>query len=300
MDCIDCCDTSNFEGARMIGILFAVGVGLAIFLAILGVYSLPQPEVLGWRRRKRNNKTMRIVGPWLTFLKPIIPKTGFIQLRKSITQEVVWAGDWLGLVVDEFFALSVVSSFIGGVLGMILTDNVVAIIFFAFVGLLFPKIRVSGLASARRKKIVRSLPGAIDLMQLSVSGGSDLLTAIRRLISVEKDSPVVQEFERVLFDLSLGVGRVGAIKGMATRCNSQMVDEFCYSLIQGEEMGTPLGTVLNIQAEVLREKRTVQAEEWAAKAGVLLLFPVMLMVGAILGILVGPLALDIISGSSVM
>ncbi|MEZ4339553.1 MAG: hypothetical protein R3B82_23265, partial [Sandaracinaceae bacterium] len=54
------------------------------------------------------------------------------------------------------------------------------------------------------------------------------------------------------------------------------------------EKGNPLAEVLRIQATMLRMRRSVMAEEAAARAAVLMMGPLMLIFCAIILVLLGP------------
>jgi tight adherence protein C len=61
--------------------------------------------------------------------------------------------------------------------------------------------------------------------------------------------------------------------------------------VQAELRGNPVADVLKIQAEVTRRKRSVRAEEAAAKAGVKMMVPLVLVFVAILLLVVSPIVL---------
>ena len=56
------------------------------------------------------------------------------------------------------------------------------------------------------------------------------------------------------------------------------VNMFVSSLIQADELGSPLGPILKIQSEMLREKRFQRAEEQAMKAPVKIIFPLAIFI----------------------
>jgi tight adherence protein C len=58
--------------------------------------------------------------------------------------------------------------------------------------------------------------------------------------------------------------------------------------VQAEEKGNPLAQVLRIQAGMLRMRRSIMAEENAARAAVMMMGPLMLIFCAIIIILLGP------------
>jgi len=69
------------------------------------------------------------------------------------------------------------------------------------------------------------------------------------------------------------------------------VRELVGAIVQAEEKGTPLAEVLRIQAGMLRMRRTILAEESAARAGVLMMIPLIMLLGSILIILMGSMVI---------
>ena len=68
------------------------------------------------------------------------------------------------------------------------------------------------------------------------------------------------------------------------------------ALVQAEERGNPVAEVLSIQASSSRTRRSVRAEELAAKAGVKMTGPLMLVFLAVLGLIAGPAMMTITEG----
>ena len=99
---------------------------------------------------------------------------------------------------------------------------------------------------------------------------------------------VLEELCAVQQDLSLGRTRVEALRDLARRLPCEAVHGFVTSVIQAEEKGTPLAAALRVQAEVLRARRGVLAEEAAAQAGVLMVLPLLLLLACVLLLLFGP------------
>ena len=65
--------------------------------------------------------------------------------------------------------------------------------------------------------------------------------------------------------------------------------EFTGALIQAEQRGNPIGEVLQIQAGTYRTRRSVNAEEAAAKAGVQMTAPLFLVFVSVLMLVLGPM-----------
>ncbi len=62
---------------------------------------------------------------------------------------------------------------------------------------------------------------------------------------------------------------------------------------QAEERGNPVGRVLEIQAEVSRQRRSTRAEEGASRASVKMIGPMVMVFAAILLLIVCPMFLEI-------
>ena len=64
------------------------------------------------------------------------------------------------------------------------------------------------------------------------------------------------------------------------------------SIIQSEELGTPISDIFRSQADVLRVKRTQRAETLAGEAGVNMLLPGVLVMAATVLIILAPFLLE--------
>ena len=104
-----------------------------------------------------------------------------------------------------------------------------------------------------------------------------------------------------IVELQSEAGAIGAVHGALQAAGievasvtdvSPVVSPVVGAVVQAEEKGNPLGEVLRIQASMLRMRRSVMAEEAAAKAAVMLIGPLMLIFGAIMLCLMGPFVIS--------
>jgi tight adherence protein C len=203
---------------------------------------------------------------------------------------------------DEFIVISALSA-IAGVAAAVFfystTDGTMVPLACLLVGPLLPTLQLRGQTKERYKAVERGLPGAIDLASLCMSAGLDFPGAIKHVVTNMPDhnAPVRQELQRILQELSLGRTRKQALEGLAERVRSDSVQEFVSSIIQAEAKGTPISVVLGIQATALRTRRSVLAEESAARAGVLLMLPMLMIMIAIVLLLMGPLFITMSQGA---
>ena len=224
------------------------------------------------------------------------------EQRAELDRQIGLAGDYMGITADEYLALTLLSSvggaIVGAIGGYILEMGGITVVIGIMLGAAIPYMQISGVAQERLKNIGRGLPYVIDLMALSMGAGLDFPGSVRQVVekSSNPDDPLVEEFTLILQTINLGRTRKEALLEFARRAPVETVTEFVNSLVQAEERGNPVAEVLTIQATVSRTRRSVRAEELAAKAGVQMVGPLMLVFFCIMGLLMGPALMNIMSG----
>ena len=289
-----------------LGMYFFGSLSTFVFVYALAQTGSRQNERLGRRGQKRMEALARSEG-WAS-VEPFIRWLGMrysgllpARLERHLETQILYAGDYLGLIPQEVLAICTVSAVLGLFLGAGLdvfagTGGLAAMGFFTAGGL-GPYLQLSTLASERRLRIARSLPYAVDALTLAMSAGLDFPGALRRFVArALPTDPLTEELDYLLQNLNIGQTRKNALTEFAERVPTEAVKEFVHTVIQAEEKGTPLSDVLAIQATISRQRRTTRAEELAAAAGVKLSIPIGLLVAAILAMLVVPLMLKARSG----
>ena len=159
----------------------------------------------------------------------------------------------------------------------------------------FLRIRLRKRALYRVVLIKRRLPFLLDLMTLLMEAGSTFLHALGQGVREFQGHPVSAEFGRVLSDMQMGKTRTDAFVAMQSRLDDDEVSGIISSIIQGEQLGSPLAQVFRIQSDVLRIKRTQRGEKIAAEAGVNMLLPGILVMLSTVLIILGPFTINVIS-----
>lgn len=282
--------------------LVAVGVALFILAYVAAASPTGEGKRLGLRglKRQRALETVPLwsaVEPTLRWLGARFSGLVSVKYREELNRKIALAGDYLGLLPEEVIGFSVLAGVTGLIVGTLLgwASGVGNVVVFAglFIGAATPFMRISGAAAERMKFVNRRLPYAIDLLALSMGAGLDFPGSVRQVVekSGSPDDPVVEEFTLILQSLQLGRTRRQALESFAERVPVDTVVEFVGAVVQAELRGNPVADVLKIQAEVTRRKRSVRAEEAAAKAGVKLIGPLVLVFVAILLLVVSPIVL---------
>lgn len=160
-------------------------------------------------------------------------------------------------------------------------------------GFFGPDVVVTSRTRARREEMRRELPDSLDVLAVSVEAGLGFDAALARL-GEYLEGPLVEEFLLVLAELRVGESRAHALRKMADRVDIPELTAVVNSLIQAEQLGSPLGRMLRIQAQESRNRRQVAAEEKAMKAPVKMLLPTAIFIfPAMFVVILGPALLEI-------
>jgi tight adherence protein C len=269
--------------------------------ALLSAPSMP-PERLGLRGFKRMQALRNQL--WFANAEPVMRwlsmRLGGLlspELREKLNVQITRAGDVLGLSAEDVVSLSVISAtacFGWGLTYCYLTEGgyLVAVVALCF-GAAMPFLQLSASAQARVRGIQRSLPSVIDLMVLGLGAGLDFAGAVRQVIdhAGRADEPLIEELRLLLQELQLGRTRKQALRQLAFRAPGDAVRELVQAVIQSEEQGTPLAAVLAAQAAGSRNRRSVEAEETAAKTTTRLMLPLGLLFLAVMLLILSPMIL---------
>ncbi len=288
-------------GWAAFGILAAGITGVCLTLG-----SIPAPELgllgprgLARRRAHAESPLAALIDPLVRLVAGWIARLPIDEQRASVDRKLVEAGHYRGLTADELFATAVLFSitlaFAGAGIAAWRGWGVWFPITTAALGLLQPFSQLADVTGQRNKQIERRLPDVVDLVALCMGAGLDFPGALRRVLDegLPSDTPIHGELAAVVSQLELGQTRTVALTGFAERVPVRSVRDFVGAVVQAEEKGTPLAEVLGVQARVLRTRRSVLAEEAAARAAMQLMIPLVFIFIAIMMLLMGPVALTI-------
>lgn len=296
----------------MIGIyslLFGVAVGGAVLALFLSLRVRQQARALEEERFYSTWTTMtledvelaqpfrvRIIKPafnkFLNFLGRFAPQRNIEEIQHKL--EV--AGRPYGWTVVDFLGLRLLSAFVFGVLffglsllgDMTMTTRVLLTAAITVLGFYLPMFWLSRRISWRKNAILRALPDGLDMLNICVGAGLGFDAALTK-VGERWQTPLADEFNRVVAEIRLGKTRRQALLDMANRTEVMEVENFVATIIQADQLGVSIAKVLRAQAEQMRILRRQRAEELARQATIKLLFPlVFLIFPAILAVLLGP------------
>jgi tight adherence protein C len=160
-------------------------------------------------------------------------------------------------------------------------------------GFFFPDLWIYDERNRRRKRILRALPDAVDIIAISVEAGLGFDAACQRLASKSKDD-LAFEFERYLVELRLGKSRREALRNIVWRTGVTDLSQFITAIIQADQLGVSITNVLRIQSDQMRMRRRQRAEEQAQKAPLKMLFPMAFFIfPSLFVVILGPIVKNI-------
>jgi len=156
------------------------------------------------------------------------------------------------------------------------------------------------LVTMRRRKrtgeVRRTLPDAIDLLEICVSSGMGLDMAWNAVSDEFRGVSAILADEMALSNLEmhLGAPRADAMRNMAQRTGVEDINSLVGTLVQSERFGTSVSQALRTYADAIRTERSMRAEEAAEKLAIWLLFPmVMFIFPCMFVVILGPAGIRI-------
>jgi tight adherence protein C len=141
---------------------------------------------------------------------------------------------------------------------------------------------------ARAVTLTIELPQAIDQIAISLEAGLGFDAAVSYFVRRSR-SPLAGELRTLLTEVRMGESRSAALKRLSDRVQSDDMRNFVQTLVQSEGVGISRATILRNQANDLRHRRMLAAEERAQKAPVKMLFPIAIFILPVMFIVIlGP------------
>jgi tight adherence protein C len=148
------------------------------------------------------------------------------------------------------------------------------------IGYVLPSFVLGKMAKAYRSRLQTALPDTIDLLGIVLGTGLALDQAMLR-VSEEMQyiyPDLANEFYTVVMQVRAGQDRSKAFSALIRRTGIEDIKSLSAMIIQSERFGTSLSQALKIYADALRTRRRLRAEAAVGKAGIKMLFPIVIFI----------------------
>jgi tight adherence protein C len=147
-------------------------------------------------------------------------------------------------------------------------------------GMLLPKQILHRLVKRYRNKLQEALPDTVDLLGIVLGTGLALDQAMTR-VSEEMQHiypELANEFYMLVMQVRAGQERTVAFQQLVKRTGIEDLKSLAAMIVQSERFGTSLAQALKVYADALRTRRRLRAEAAVGKAGIKMLFPIVIFI----------------------
>ncbi|MGA2119083.1 MAG: type II secretion system F family protein [Bryobacteraceae bacterium] len=148
------------------------------------------------------------------------------------------------------------------------------------IGFMLPRMVLQRMVKRYRRKLQEALPDTVDLLGIVLGTGLALDQAMSR-VSDEMQflyPELANEFATVVMQVRAGQERAKAFEQLVRRTGVEDIKSLAAMIVQSEKFGTSLSQALSVYADALRTRRRLRAEAAVGKAGVKMLFPIVIFI----------------------
>ena len=148
------------------------------------------------------------------------------------------------------------------------------------IGWLIPPQVLHRLVARYRRKLQEALPDTVDMLGIVLGTGLALDQAMMR-VSEEMEyiyPELASEFLTVVMQVKAGQERGKAFQQLVRRTGIEDLKSLSAMIVQSERFGTSLSQALRVYSDALRTRRRLRAEAAVGKAGIKMLFPIVLFI----------------------
>lgn len=180
-------------------------------------------------------------------------KSSMEDLRRKLNQAYVL------MRVEEFIGISILVGLGFALLMYLATGNIIVTLLGLIIGYKIPDLFVSSIKKKRMKKLNSQLPEALSIISNGLRAGFSFTQAMS-VSANELESPIRDEFMRVIRDNSIGKTMDEALVDFSERTDDEDIDMFITALIIQRKVGGNLTEVLDTIAATIRDRMRIRGE----------------------------------------
>src|SRR5438094_3361555 len=221
---------------------------------------------------------------WVLFIVSVIPggEDWIDENEKELNQAGI--RNRKAVALYALFNLAFLAALIGGAIylqrGKPISQVLIGLLAPMILGYLLPKQVLHRLVRRYRGKLQEALPDTVDLLGIVLGTGLGLDQAMMR-VSEEMQyiyPELADEFATVVMQVRAGQERGKAFNLFVRRTGIEDIKSLAAMIIQSEKFGTSLAQALRVYADALRTRRRLRAEAAVGKAGIKMLFPIVVFI----------------------
>jgi tight adherence protein C len=171
---------------------------------------------------------------------------------------------------------------------------VLALVAGAVGGTLYPKSRYDGAAKRRRRDTRRTLPEALDLLNVCLAAGKTIVPGLAEVVRRVPGGVVRDELARVCDAVQVGRPLDEALTDLARRAPGPEVEAFARAIVQANRLGANIAETLAGQADAARAAYEADLDVRTGKLATTLFIPILLFIlPCLLGVMLGPALVSI-------
>jgi tight adherence protein C len=207
---------------------------------------------------------------WLRDTEKELSQAG-LRNRQGVAAYVLFNGAFLGLLIAGAVWLQKDKPPVQIIIGLIAP---------MILGVLLPKQVLHRLVKRYRNKLQEALPDTVDLLGIVLGTGLALDQAMTR-VSEEMQHiypELAGEFYMLVMQVRAGQERTVAFQQLVRRTGIEDLKSLAAMIVQSERFGASLAQALKVYADALRTRRRLRAEAAIGRAGIKMLFPIVLFI----------------------
>ena len=221
---------------------------------------------------------------WVLYVVSIVP--GGEDWLRDTEKELSQAGmrNRQAVAAYVLFNALFMGALIGGAIWLQrekpLVQMLIGLIAPMILGVLLPRQVLHRLVKRYRNKLQEALPDTVDLLGIVLGTGLALDQAMTR-VSEEMQHiypELAGEFYTLVMQVRAGQERTVAFQQLVRRTGIEDLKSLAAMIVQSERFGTSLAQALKVYADALRTRRRLRAEAAVGKAGIKMLFPIVIFI----------------------
>lgn len=247
----------------LLALILAFCIALAIMAIFVGILNLAQDDELGARLAAYAGRSIAAPeqeeeggkGASLAErLNRLISRQAFADQTAAMLARAN-----LLLTVPEFALLTVGCVAIGGILGTLISRQLISGIILGIAGFFAPRLYVQLRRSRRQRSFEDQLPDVLTMVVGALRAGYSFLHSLNVVIQ-EMPAPASEEFQRVVREVGLGLPLDRALTNLGRRMESDDLDFIVTAINVQHQVGGNLSTILETISSTIRERMRIHRE----------------------------------------